>query len=67
MKIDIVLTILTYGLPAIALACFGIWILRRETSEVVRAVGYLLVGVSIFVTTGALIRTSTGFIGLLGF
>lgn len=62
-----VLTILSHGLPALALAYFGRWILRRETAEVIRAVGYLFVGVGIFVATGALVRTLIGLTGMLGF
>ena len=61
------LMILSHGLPALALACLGIWILRRETSEVIRAVGYLLIGLGIFSAAGALIGALIGFIGMLGF
>lgn len=62
-----VLIILSHGLPALALVCLGIWILRRETSEVIRAVGYLLIGFGIFSATGALIGSLIGPIGMLGF
>ena len=62
-----ILVILSYGLPAIALAYFGRWILRRETSEVIRAVAYLLVGVGIFVAIGALVRSLIGLVEMFGF
>ena len=43
---------LIYGLPALVLACFGIWILKRETGDVTRAVGYLLAAVGIAILMG---------------
>lgn len=61
-----VLVILSYGLPALAVVYFGIWILRRETSEVIRAVGYLFIGVGIFVAIGALVRTLIGLMRMFG-
>ena len=34
--------ILICGLPALVLGGFGIWMLKRETGDAVRAIGYLL-------------------------
>ena len=43
---------LIYGLPALVLVCFGIWILKRETGDVTRAVGYLLTALGLAILTG---------------
>ena len=60
------LTALIYGLSALALAGFGIWILKRETPEVIRAIGYLFIGVGIFISTGALVRILIGLMDMFG-
>ena len=46
---------LIYGLPAIVFVGFGIWMLKRETGDAVRAVGYLLTALGIAVASGTLI------------
>ena len=48
--------LLVYGLPALTLAGIGIWILKRETGDAVRAAGYLLTALGIAIVVGALIR-----------
>ena len=46
---------LILGLPALVLAGFGIWILKRESGDALRAIGYLLTAVGITVAIGTVI------------
>ena len=44
--------LLIYGLPALVLAGFGIWILKREAGDAVRAIGYLLTALGMAAVIG---------------
>ena len=59
---------LTYVLPALVSACFGIWILKRGTGGVTRMVGYLLATVGIAILMGVAVLSLVSLVyGLPGF
>ena len=59
------LTMLMYGPTAFTLACFGIWILKRESSVEIRAVGYLLAALGTALTVGAFVRWLISLLSLM--
>ena len=43
------------GLPALVLSGFGIWILKRESGDIVRAVGYIFTAIGAIIAVGVVV------------
>ena len=55
---------LIYGLSSLVLLGFGVWILKRESGDIVRAVGYLLSALGTVLLVVAILTTLE--MGMLG-
>ena len=49
------LILIAFGLPAVALSGIGAWTLRRESTGIVRGIGYLLIAMGIILAAATVV------------